>query len=209
MPPRRGRASRRGAAAPRDAADAPPAEVVDLLGSDASSDGAAAAAAEEPAPEAPSAEAAAAGAQAAGAGADAPGGDVSSGGGGGGGSDDTGGGGADAAAAAAEEGAPCSICYEPLTDAPPHRAAALRCGHLFGESCIKRWLQGPSRRCPQCNAKAKPRWVGEGGGRRRRGHQRVRCTACAAGGLYPFRCMPTQPHAHPPVAPRAPLAPGT
>lgn len=39
-----------------------------------------------------------------------------------------------------------------------HRLCCLRCGHLFGRSCLVRWLQvscTPSnRRCPQCNRKA-------------------------------------------------------
>lgn len=51
------------------------------------------------------------------------------------------------------EGAACSICYDALTDGPPHRAAALRCGHIFGESCVRRWLSEGKRRCPQCNHK--------------------------------------------------------
>lgn len=39
-----------------------------------------------------------------------------------------------------------------------HRLCSLRCGHLFGYSCIQRWLQtgcnAGARRCPQCNHKA-------------------------------------------------------
>lgn len=39
-----------------------------------------------------------------------------------------------------------------------HRLASLRCGHLFGYSCIARWLQvgcsAGQRRCPQCNKSA-------------------------------------------------------
>ncbi|KAI8467153.1 MAG: hypothetical protein J3K34DRAFT_523977 [Monoraphidium minutum] len=57
------------------------------------------------------------------------------------------------------EGAGCLICYEPMTDAAPHRAATLRCGHLFGEDCIRRWLSEGHKRCPTCNQKAKPRDV--------------------------------------------------
>ncbi|KAG8235551.1 hypothetical protein J437_LFUL015391 [Ladona fulva] len=36
----------------------------------------------------------------------------------------------------------------------------LKCGHIYGESCIRRWLtsaSASSSRCPQCNAKAKLR----------------------------------------------------
>ncbi|GBF94385.1 hypothetical protein Rsub_07199 [Raphidocelis subcapitata] len=79
---------------------------------------------------------------------------------------------ADAAAAAAPaqppppadeedpaEGATCLVCLDAMTDAGTHRAAALRCGHLFGEACIRQWLQQGQRRCPQCNKKARPRDV--------------------------------------------------
>lgn len=51
----------------------------------------------------------------------------------------------------------CPICFEAWTTAGAHRPATLRCGHLFGNNCIQRWLkgQGPSAKCPQCNKKAK------------------------------------------------------
>ncbi|XP_078138998.1 E3 ubiquitin-protein ligase rfwd3.S [Centroberyx gerrardi] len=55
------------------------------------------------------------------------------------------------------EGDTCSICFEPWTTAGEHRLATLRCGHLFGHTCIDRWLrgQGHAAKCPQCNKKAK------------------------------------------------------
>ncbi|KAF7648504.1 hypothetical protein LDENG_00155990, partial [Lucifuga dentata] len=55
------------------------------------------------------------------------------------------------------EGDNCTICFEPWTTAGEHRLAALRCGHLFGFTCIERWLkaQGQAAKCPQCNKKAK------------------------------------------------------
>lgn len=55
------------------------------------------------------------------------------------------------------EGDTCTICFEAWTTAGEHRLAALRCGHLFGFTCIQRWLkaQGPAAKCPQCNKKAK------------------------------------------------------
>ncbi|XP_061896685.1 E3 ubiquitin-protein ligase RFWD3-like [Entelurus aequoreus] len=51
----------------------------------------------------------------------------------------------------------CSICFEAYTTAGEHRIAALRCGHLFGYTCIHRWLtaQRSAGKCPQCNKKAK------------------------------------------------------
>ncbi|KAK1887710.1 E3 ubiquitin-protein ligase RFWD3 [Dissostichus eleginoides] len=46
---------------------------------------------------------------------------------------------------------------QPWTTAGEHRLSALRCGHLFGFTCITRWLkaQGSAAKCPQCNKKAK------------------------------------------------------
>ncbi|XP_026535927.1 E3 ubiquitin-protein ligase RFWD3 isoform X2 [Notechis scutatus] len=54
-----------------------------------------------------------------------------------------------------DNGDTCAICFEEWTNAGDHRLAALRCGHLFGYSCIKRWLKGQVGKCPQCNKKAK------------------------------------------------------
>lgn len=48
----------------------------------------------------------------------------------------------------------CSICFEPWTNTSSHRLASLKCGHLFGKSCILKWLKGHPGKCPQCNAKA-------------------------------------------------------
>jgi len=33
--------------------------------------------------------------------------------------------------------------------------AQYRCGHLFGQKCVERWLKDGHQKCPQCNAKAK------------------------------------------------------
>lgn len=54
-----------------------------------------------------------------------------------------------------EEGETCTICLEQWTSAGDHRLSALRCGHLFGYKCISKWLKGQTRKCPQCNKKAK------------------------------------------------------
>lgn len=51
----------------------------------------------------------------------------------------------------------CPICLEQWTSSGNHRLCCLRCGHLFGHSCIVKWLQNclaTNRRCPQCNRKA-------------------------------------------------------
>ncbi|XP_011641888.1 E3 ubiquitin-protein ligase RFWD3-like isoform X1 [Pogonomyrmex barbatus] len=57
-----------------------------------------------------------------------------------------------------DTGQTCPICMERWTDSGEHRLCCLRCGHLFGHSCILRWLQhscdSSNRRCPQCNVKA-------------------------------------------------------
>ncbi|XP_076622515.1 ring finger and WD repeat domain 3 isoform X1 [Colletes latitarsis] len=52
----------------------------------------------------------------------------------------------------------CPICMDLWTSSGEHRLCCLRCGHLFGHSCILKWLQNSctsaNRRCPQCNRKA-------------------------------------------------------
>ncbi|KAA8518707.1 hypothetical protein F0562_016519 [Nyssa sinensis] len=49
----------------------------------------------------------------------------------------------------------CPICMEAWTNAGDHQICCLPCGHLYGLSCIKRWLQQhrSSAKCPQCNRK--------------------------------------------------------
>lgn len=49
------------------------------------------------------------------------------------------------------DGDSCSICFEAWTTAGEHRLSALRCGHIFGFTCIQRWLkaQGSAAKCPQ------------------------------------------------------------
>ncbi|XP_002732699.2 uncharacterized protein LOC100377562 [Saccoglossus kowalevskii] len=49
----------------------------------------------------------------------------------------------------------CPICFENWTNSGAHRLASLKCGHLFGQSCIMKWLKGRGGKCPQCNAKSK------------------------------------------------------
>lgn len=56
-----------------------------------------------------------------------------------------------------DDGACCTICFESWSNSGPHRIASLRCGHLFGQSCIERWLRGREQRCPHCNEKASVR----------------------------------------------------
>ncbi|KAL2652787.1 hypothetical protein R1flu_020915 [Riccia fluitans] len=56
------------------------------------------------------------------------------------------------------DGLSCPICMEPWTNTGEHRICSLACGHLFGKSCIKRWIKQGGRRigkCPHCNKRAK------------------------------------------------------
>ncbi|XP_076063774.1 E3 ubiquitin-protein ligase rfwd3.L-like isoform X2 [Oratosquilla oratoria] len=53
-----------------------------------------------------------------------------------------------------DEGQTCPICFEPWSNSGSHRLSSLKCGHIFGQACIERWLKGQGGKCPQCNAKA-------------------------------------------------------
>ncbi|GFO20948.1 E3 ubiquitin-protein ligase rfwd3-like [Plakobranchus ocellatus] len=48
----------------------------------------------------------------------------------------------------------CPICLEPWSTGGEHRITSLQCGHLFGSSCITKWVD-QAKSCPQCKAKAK------------------------------------------------------
>ncbi|XP_075079753.1 uncharacterized protein LOC107827739 [Nicotiana tabacum] len=49
----------------------------------------------------------------------------------------------------------CPICMEAWTNDGDHQICCLPCGHIYGLSCIKKWLQqkGSLGKCPQCNKK--------------------------------------------------------
>ncbi|GAB2229631.1 hypothetical protein Drorol1_Dr00013878 [Drosera rotundifolia] len=50
------------------------------------------------------------------------------------------------------DGLSCPICMDPLSREGEHIACCLPCGHLYGVSCIKTWLQQRAMgKCPQCN----------------------------------------------------------
>jgi len=58
-----------------------------------------------------------------------------------------------------DDGLTCPICLDSWEMSGEHRLVSLRCGHLFGESCIRRWLNESQRQssvkvCPQCKNKA-------------------------------------------------------
>ncbi|GJT31052.1 zinc finger, RING/FYVE/PHD-type containing protein [Tanacetum coccineum] len=46
----------------------------------------------------------------------------------------------------------CPICIKPWTfDDKTHQMSSLPCGHMFGLSCLKKWIKDrPSDKCPQC-----------------------------------------------------------
>ncbi|XP_074598738.1 E3 ubiquitin-protein ligase RFWD3-like isoform X2 [Brevipalpus obovatus] len=60
-----------------------------------------------------------------------------------------------------DDGIVCNICCDVTTTEPGHRITSLKCGHLFGEKCINRWIeqsgskQSGSALCPNCNHKIK------------------------------------------------------
>lgn len=61
-----------------------------------------------------------------------------------------------AGAAAAERAANapnCPVCMEPWTSQGAHRICCIPCGHVYGRSCLERWLTqrgSTSATCPQC-----------------------------------------------------------
>uniref|UniRef100_K3WWP9 RING-type domain-containing protein n=1 Tax=Globisporangium ultimum (strain ATCC 200006 / CBS 805.95 / DAOM BR144) TaxID=431595 RepID=K3WWP9_GLOUD len=44
----------------------------------------------------------------------------------------------------------CPVCMEACTLSGPHRIVSLKCGHVFGQKCIERWLM-ERKKCPVCN----------------------------------------------------------
>ncbi|PWA77096.1 zinc finger, RING/FYVE/PHD-type [Artemisia annua] len=47
----------------------------------------------------------------------------------------------------------CPICFHAWTCHGKHRICCLPCGHMYGLSCINKWLlqSSPCGKCPQCN----------------------------------------------------------
>ncbi|XP_031619782.1 E3 ubiquitin-protein ligase RFWD3-like [Contarinia nasturtii] len=59
-----------------------------------------------------------------------------------------------------DDGSTCSICLDSWESKGEHRLVSLKCGHLFGDSCIRRWIHecAPQAKCcPTCKNKAAPR----------------------------------------------------
>lgn len=55
--------------------------------------------------------------------------------------------------ASGETNSTCMICMEEWTIGSEHRICCLKCGHLFGRSCIERWIKEKESKakCPTCN----------------------------------------------------------
>ncbi|XP_065653749.1 E3 ubiquitin-protein ligase rfwd3.S-like [Hydra vulgaris] len=50
----------------------------------------------------------------------------------------------------------CPVCFEEWTNSGKHRLCSLNCGHLFGRSCIERWIKEQrNKNCPQCKHPSK------------------------------------------------------
>ncbi|KAI5345304.1 hypothetical protein L3X38_013181 [Prunus dulcis] len=50
----------------------------------------------------------------------------------------------------------CSICLDAWTNDGDHHISCLPCGHVYGMSCITKWLQHRSSgKCPQCKKKCR------------------------------------------------------
>ncbi|EMS54797.1 E3 ubiquitin-protein ligase RFWD3 [Triticum urartu] len=64
-----------------------------------------------------------------------------------------------AAAERAATNAPtCPVCMEPWTSEGDHRISCIPCGHVYGRSCLERWLTqrgNASATCPQCGRRFK------------------------------------------------------
>ena len=48
----------------------------------------------------------------------------------------------------------CPICLDNWASSGSHRLVSLKCGHLFGQLCIEKWLSSHNK-CPTCNGNAK------------------------------------------------------
>ncbi|ONL92736.1 Transducin/WD40 repeat-like superfamily protein [Zea mays] len=65
-----------------------------------------------------------------------------------------------AAGAAVERAhtANCPVCMDPWTSQGPHRISCIPCGHVYGRSCLEKWLTQRGNRsatCPQCGKRFK------------------------------------------------------
>lgn len=55
------------------------------------------------------------------------------------------------------DGDTCPICLDTWDNSGDHKLVSLKCGHLFGAECVKRWLKAQPPKegsCPTCKSKA-------------------------------------------------------
>ena len=52
----------------------------------------------------------------------------------------------------------CSICFSKIQDSGDHVLASLSCGHIFGKSCVEKWIS-MRKKCPQCNLRSSKRQI--------------------------------------------------
>ncbi|KAM3262806.1 hypothetical protein ACQJBY_053119 [Aegilops geniculata] len=58
--------------------------------------------------------------------------------------------------------ASCCICMDPWASYGAHRICCIPCGHVYGRSCLERWLRhggNTSAKCPQCGERFKHRHI--------------------------------------------------
>ena len=52
----------------------------------------------------------------------------------------------------------CQICFDEYSLESNHRICALPCGHVYGSSCIQKWIKS-YKSCPMCKVKTQPRKI--------------------------------------------------
>ncbi|KAJ4773961.1 E3 ubiquitin-protein ligase RFWD3 [Rhynchospora pubera] len=55
----------------------------------------------------------------------------------------------------------CPICMDTWSPEGLHRVCCIPCGHIYGRSCLEKWLRkcGNKGKCPQCNSKFNPKQI--------------------------------------------------
>ncbi|KAJ1299177.1 hypothetical protein BS78_01G512200 [Paspalum vaginatum] len=62
----------------------------------------------------------------------------------------------------ASERATCPVCMEPWTSQGAHRISCIPCGHVYGRSCLEKWLTqsgNRSAKCPLCDKRFKHKGI--------------------------------------------------
>ncbi|KAJ3689791.1 hypothetical protein LUZ61_018955 [Rhynchospora tenuis] len=55
----------------------------------------------------------------------------------------------------------CPICMDTWSPEGLHRVCCIPCGHIYGRSCLEKWLRKCANKgkCPQCNSKFNPKQI--------------------------------------------------